>query len=313
MKSILKILCFCTMLYSCETTESTTITSTNTEHLKYFGFTLIDTFWDDPLDAEEKTNYLDEVASFSNIADLLILEPSDNILQRLLFMKANNVKAILHINEIFFENVRTGGPSGKVYDLRSNYQERWDTFLTTNNLSANTSMIEVFYLGEEPTWNSISFTELKLASDHIKSTISNVPIMLIEAYPAVNELEVPNSIDWVGFDHYFIKDPKNNPVFLNELSILKSKLSNDDQKIVFIMDAHYIEEGHGDFGDIDTIEMGNVANSYYELAISESKVIALIGYTWPGGFDTNEALGARQLPRQVQDEYTRIGKEITGK
>lgn len=60
-------------------------------------------------------------------------------------------------------------------------------------------------------------------------------------------------------------------------------------------------------------EMKQVAISYYELAKSESKVIALIGYTWPGGFDTTSALGARQLPQEVQNEYIRIGKEITGK
>ncbi len=313
MKFIFRIAFLLIICSSCQNIDSLPNSPSNSEHLKYFGFTLVDTFWDDPLDAEIKTNYLDEVASFSNIADLLVLQPTDNIIDRLSLMRTNKVKAVIHLSEIFFENVGIGGSSGIVYNLRSDFKQRWDTFVETNNLTTNKSMIEVFYLGEEPTWNSISFTELKFASDYIKSTISEIPILLVEAYPVVSELQIPNSIDWVGFDHYFIKDPKNNTAFLNELSIVKSKLRNENQKLVLILDSHYIQEGHGDFAGISKNEMTNVATSYYELALSEKKVVALIGYTWPGGFDTNTALGARQLPQPVKDEYQRIGKEITGK
>jgi len=313
MKIILKIACFLLILLSCQKNDSQTENTVDSTHLKYFGFTLIDVFWDDPLDAEIKTNYLDEVADFSNIADILVLQPSDNILSRIDLMNASNVKAILHVHELFFENVGIGGLSGILFDLRPDYKERWDTFLQTNNLASNQSKIVAFYLGEEPTWNSISFTELKAASDYIKSTLPNIPILLIEASPILNELQIPNSIDWIGFDHYFIKDPQNNSEFLNELSILKSKLVTETQKLVLVFDAHYIPEIHNDISGISQNEMKNIAISYYNLAKSEQKVIALLGYTWPGGFDTNTALGARQLPELVKDEYSRIGKEITGK
>lgn len=48
---------------------------TPVNHLKYFGFTLIDTNWDDPSDDEVHTNYADEVHTFSNIADILVYLP----------------------------------------------------------------------------------------------------------------------------------------------------------------------------------------------------------------------------------------------
>lgn len=312
MRFLISILTLLT-IFSCENDGIKSDPSQPIEHIKYFGFSLIDVYWDDPLDAEVKTNYIDEVSSFTNIADILVLNPEDNIINRLQLMNTNTVKAYLHLNELFFELVDANAPSGSNYNLRSDYKERWNLFLQNNDLIGNSSLVQAFYLGEEPTWNGISFQELKLASDYIKSTTNDIPILLIEAHPILSELQVPESVDWVGFDHYFIKDPKNDPAFLNELTVLKSKISNDDQKLVLVLDSHYIQEIHGDLSNISQIEMALVANSYYELAQSEPKVIALIGYTWPGGFDTTSALGARQLPQQVKDEYIRIGKEITGK
>ena len=47
--------------------------------------------------------------------------------------------------------------------------------------------------------------------------------------------------------------------------------------------------------------------------VATAEVIALLGYTWVGGFDTPTAIGARQLPESVKKEYTRIGQEITQK
>lgn len=298
------------LLFSC---QKNVVQENNDSHIKYFGFTLIDVFWDDPLDAEIKTNYLDEVASFSNIADILVVNPSDNIISRLDYMNQNSVKAIIHLNDIFFEKVDNNAPSGSNYNLKSDYKTRWDTFIAASKLQENKSKIQALYLGEEPTWNGISFEELKAASDYIKTTLPEIPILLIEASVILNKLKVPNTIDWVGFDHYFIKDPKNNTQFLSELSILKSKLANNSQKLVLVMDSHFIKEIHQDINTIAINEMKDIATSYYELSKTEPKVIAILGYTWPGGFDTPTALGARQLPQSVKDEYIRIGKEITGK
>jgi len=285
----------------------------NSTHIKYFGFTLIDTYWDDPTDNQTKTNYIDEVYEFSNIADILVVNPTDNIVARMDEMNNLQVKSILHISEIFFELIGNSSPSGVQYGLRTDFQVRWNEFININNLQVNQSLIQTFYIGEEPTWNGISFSELKSATDYIKSTLPDVPIMIIEAYPAVDQLQVPNSVDWIGFDHYFVKDPKTNTDYLNELNTLKSKFSNNNQKLVIVMDTHFMSSFHEDIGGIELNEMLEVTNSYYELAKSESKTIAIIGYFWPSGFDLPNSIGARNMPQTIKQNYIQIGKQITNK
>jgi len=285
----------------------------NPTHIKYFGFTLIDTYWDDPTDNQTKTNYIDEVYGFSNIADILVVNPTDNIVSRMTEMNNLQVKSVLHLSDIFFELVGVSSPSSVEYDLRVDFQARWNEFISVNNLQVNQILIQAFYIGEEPTWNGISLSELKSATDYVKLTFPDIPIMIIEAYPAIDQLQIPNSVDWIGFDHYFIKDPKGNADYLSELNTLKSKFSNDEQKLVFIMDTHFISSFHEDFGGISLNEMNEVANSYYELAKSEPKTIAILCYFWPSGFDVYSSIGARNMPQSIKENYIRIGKEITNK
>ncbi|MCG2461474.1 hypothetical protein K8352_11995 [Flavobacteriaceae bacterium F89] len=300
------------LLISCNE-EKQSEQTIDASHIKYFGFTLIDTNWDDPTDNLTKTNYIDEVFGFSNVADILVVDPADNVVARMAEMNNLQVKSILHLSEIFFELVGTSSPSGAEYGLRIDYRSRWDEFIDANNLQGNQDLIQSFYIGEEPTWNGISFSELKSATDYVKSTLPAIPIMIIEAYPVVDQLQVPNSVDWIGFDRYLIKDPNLDLEYLNELNQLKSKFTNAEQKLVIIMDTHYIGSLHGDFGGIALTEMDGVANSYFELAKSEPKTIAILGYFWPSGFDDPESIGARNMPGIIKENYRRIGKEITNK
>ena len=280
--------------------------------LRYFGYVLVDVGFDDPFDGVAKTNYVDEVSSFTNMADLLVGDPTDDISARLDYMERNQLGAVLHVSDIFFQSAGSGGPSGNRQDLRGDYASRWNTFVATNNLTSQTTKILALYVGEEPTWNDISYLELKSATDLIKSTMPNTPVLIVEAYPSIDGLQIPDSVDWVGFDHYFIKDPENSSVFLDELARLKAKRSLRAQKIVLVLDAHYIASAHGAAG-ISEADMKAVATSYYDLASSDPEVIALFGYVWPGGFDDPSSRGARELPAEVIDEHRRIGKAITGK
>lgn len=290
----------------CDTTDLS-------DHIKYFGFTLIDTYWDDPTDSLSKTNYTDEVHSFSNMADILVVTPSDYIIDRVNSMVNFDMKAVLHLNEIFFEVVGASSASGTDYDLRPDYQQRWDDFQINNSLQDHKSKILAFYIGEEPTWNGITYTEFSAATDYVKNQFPDIPIMLVEAYPMLDSLQVPQSVDWLGFDHYFIKDPLTNEVFQQEWSTLKSKRSTAEQKLVVILDSHYIPWAHGEFGNIAINEMEEVAKNYFQLAISEPSVVAIFGYYWPNSFDFPEAIGARGMPQNVKNKYIKIGKEITRK
>jgi hypothetical protein len=182
-------------------------------HLQYFGFVLIDTYWDDPTDSEAKTNYADEVHSFSNLADLLVANPADDITNRVQSFSDFDMKAVLHFNELFFELGDTNSSSGANYDLKTDYEERWNQFESANQAILNTDHIGAFYVGEEPVWNGISYSELKTVTAFLKSHHPAIPIMIIEAYPALNDLRVPTSADWIGFDYYFIKNPNTSSTF----------------------------------------------------------------------------------------------------
>lgn len=311
MKNILTYtLIFC-ILFACKKDDESS-TNTNT-HIEYFGFTIIDTFWDDPTDAEIKTNYADEIHSFSNIADILVVNSNDNIIQRAQTFADFELKAILHLNELFFELVDNNSPSGSNYDLRSDYQERWNEFKTINQSILNPHYIGAFYIGEEPTWNGITFSELNTVAQLFQAEFPNIPTMIIEAYPSLNDLQVPETVDWIGFDRYFVKDPNTNSDFQQDWEILKTKISNQDQKIMIILDSHYIGWAHGEFGNIDLTQMDQVAKNYYQLAKNNEKVIGILGYFWPNGFDIPESIGGRGMPQNVKMEYERIGKEIIKK
>ena len=282
------------------------------QNLKYFGFSLIDVGWDDPADSETKTNYIDEVASFSNVADILVLAPTDNVVSRMQAFEQMEVKVILHLSEIFFELVSTGGTkSGVIYGLRDDYKERWDLFITENNIAVNYQLISCFYIGEEPAWNGISAEEFTAACDYAKLTTPEVPILNVEAYLDVENIYTPGSVDWVGFDHYFLQQPSTDSEYINELATVKSKLKSH-QKIFLIMDSHWIKLFHGS-GGIAKTDLDFIARDYYQMANADTSIIGILGYFWPSGFDIKGSTGARHLPVNVLEEYQNIGKVITGK
>ncbi len=271
-------------------------------HLKYYGFAIVDCGWDDPLDSEVKTNYLSEVDSFTNVNQLCVFNPDDDIRQRVTDMNDSDVRPILHVQEIFYEDI-----DGTLY-LRSDYQSRWNTFTSTNNSVLFPDSVAAFYLIDEPVHNGLSFEDLQTVSDLVKSDYPAIPTLIIEAWPDVDSLHIPLSIDWCGFDKYGVYDPNTDSEYQQLLATLKSKRSDPNQRIVIIMDAQFLPDYYGLGWTPDT--MKTVAANYYNLAASDSDVIAMVGYLWPGGLDTPAQLGARELPQTVQDEYVRIGQLI---
>lgn len=279
---------------------------------KYFGYALVDCGFDDPLDLEVKNNYVTEVAAFSNIAQMCAYDPADNLVSRLKLMSDNGIQAILSVQGIFFEGKpdATQG-SGMKFTLYPNYLDRWNNFVHNNNLTQQVAHIAAFYIADEPNWNGISNAELQIAADAVKSTFPTLPIAMSEAATNISTLVVPNSVDWIGLVHYAIPSPDTNSTFKNELSLLKSKRTNSSQKIFLAMDAQWLPF-YGAEGFSESY-MASVATSYYNLASSDPDVIAIIGYTWAGGFDSPQQKGVRELPSNVLAEHMRIGKLITGK
>lgn len=300
------------ILAACKKEELSQIPIKSNPNLNYFGFTLIDTYWDDPTDKEEKINYLDEVAPFSNIADIVVVDPEIPIIDNLKAMEQNGVLAIIHSSEIFFELKSNGGDrSGAIYGLRADYKERWDTFVSVNNLTVNHPLIHSIYLGEEPYWNGIPENEFVLACDYAKLTMPELALFLVEAPYIVADMYVPLTIDYVGFDHYFLRQPSVNEQYLSEFNSVKSKMAAH-QKMILILDSHWIKNNHGSAG-IAKKDMDFIARDYYNIANSDTNIVGILGYFWPSGFDDKNSVGARQMPENVKAEYERIGKIITGK
>lgn len=277
-------------------------------HLKYFGYALVDMYWDDPHDISTITNYTAEVDSFSNVAQLGVFECTDTIISRVNLMNSLCVKPFLSIQSIFYYQVDTLAPSGDHFVIYPNYQARWNVFKSTNLSVLDASKVAAFYAADEPVWNGITFSDLDIVCQLIKADFPDIPIMVVEAYPVLSSFEIPVTVDWVGFDRYEIFDPSTSTVFLNDLDTLKSKLSAPDQKIFLIIDDQWLPHyGSAGFSP-DT--MRYCVQNYYNLAASDTSIIGLLGYLWAGGLDDSLQLGVRDMPQSVIDKNVEIGRMI---
>src|ERR1051325_4823420 len=274
--------------------------------LKYFGFAFVDCGIDDPNDTVVNTNYTTEVDSFSNIAEMHFDHDTDNIISRVNLMNSHCMKPILSVSSVFVYLANSNGPSGSNYDLYPNYLARWNTFKTINASVLNSNQIEMIYVCDEPTWNGVTFGELDTICTTIHNDFPNIPLIFVEGWPTLSQLQIPATVTWVGFDHYGIENVSTDSTYLAWLDTLKSKRSTPAQKIMLVFDDEW-NAGYWPSGwQPDTMEQ--VFEHYYDLALADTDVIGLAGFTWPGiapGW-----LGARSLPQNVIDKTVQIGKMI---
>jgi len=283
-------------------------------HLRFFGYAGVDSGLRDPHVGGDKTNYLDEVADFCNIAGLNVYDPAESAAARLDAMSNAGVSAGLDVQAIFFERVnppvkKTG--SKTEYRLRADYKARWDQFRKTSVLDARLASIACFYIADEPVWNGITAKDLATQADLIKATYPSVPLLVIEAPPSINDLVVPKSVDWIGFDRFGTVDPGSDKRYLQNLRDLKSRRTTSEQKIVIVFEAQWMPD-YGKAG-YQKEAMAELAGRYYRLASSDPDVIGLVGFAWPGGLGGPDRYGARNLPESVKAEHRRIGLTITEK
>jgi len=280
---------------------------------QHFGFAAVDCGHDDPLDTAATTNYLSEVAAFSSTAQLCVFAPDDVIHSRLAEMSRHKVAAIVSIQPVLYDAAADSSTgSGRKLRLRSDYIARWKRFVALNALESDAAAIAAFYLADEPSWNGMSPADLRIGADLVKADFPQVPVALVEAAPALSALQIPLSVDWVGFDHYAIAKPDSDAAYLSELALLKSRRTRPSQKILLVMETQWLPAyGAAGFSEAD---MKSVASSYARLAEKErADVVGMLGYPWPGGLDGPAQKGARDLPESVRQEYVRIGRRMTGK
>ena len=278
--------------------------------LEYFGFALVDTYFNDPHDQEVKENYADEVTGFTNMAHMSLGSLTEDITGRLDVFRTYGLGAILHVQNLFFVEVSSDGVRADL-DLRVDYAEIWETFVLTNSLRERSSDIAVFYLVDEPYWNHVTFEELNLTASLVKGSFPDVPVLLIEAYAALDEFKVPAAVDWIGFDRYDTVDPTTDPSYQADWARIVELAEAQNDSVIVVMDAQWREYYQWE-GGIRPEDMGTIALNYYRLSLSNDRVVGIIGYLWPGGLDSANQLGARDLPENVQSVYQQIGYAIVG-
>lgn len=272
-------------------------TNDNKKHLKYFGFAITDC----------GTNYLNHVDDFVNLVDMC---PTDltSLESRVTNNTLNNNKVIIHLQGLFINPVSdASSPTGIKYELSSNYIEFFNTW-KINNAFLSSEKVAAFTVADEPAWNNMNMQDLNTITALVKKAFPKIPIMVIEAPDAINNLTITDDVDWIGFDRYGTLDPINDTEYLKRLELIKSKRTNNNQKLVLIMESQWL-----DFYTNEGFKQSvliNMANSYYNLAKQENDVIALISYLLPSGFDTPNQKGYLDLDLEVQKTIKAIGSKI---
>ena len=279
------------------------------EQLTYFGFALVDCGFDAPNDEEGVTNYIEEVAGFTNIGQLCVFAPDEPVGERLALFRQHGVKALLYVEGILFEHVPHAlAPMGTKLVLRADAEARWAAFVALNREGLTAENIAALYLADEPTWNGLSEAELARAVQIVEALLPGLPTMVIEGYPVVDKMVVPEALDWVGFDRYDLFEPDTDKAWLDALAQVYAARTRADQKIVIIASTQWLPEYASGAG-VQPDEMVDVVTRYEKIARSYPDVVALLGYTWPGGFDAPEQLGARDLPA-LRGALEELGKKI---
>jgi len=272
-----------------------------TSHLDIFGF----------VGVACGTDLSGEVAGFTNVATTCAPGPetAELVSRQLDTFTSRSIQALLSAEDLLFE-LDASGPmapyGGPPLVLRSDFQARWDTFARDADLQAYE--LAAVFVADEPTWRGVRTADLERALQTVRATLPTTPLLLVEAYPVLDQLEIPQLVDWVAFDRYGVLDPNTDATYLNDLATLKARRSRADQRVVLIMEAQWLPL-YADF-DVQPEGMKAVAESYMRLAQRDTSVIGLVGYLWAGGQDAPGQLNARDLPESVQAAYRDIGAEI---
>ena len=277
-------------------------------HIVYYGFAAVDCLWDDPHDMFSKTNYVDEVAGFTNLAQLCVFSEQEPLETRLNAFHTFGIKALLSVEPLLFDRQPdSSSPSGERITLSSEAQARWMQFIEINEPWLTPDYVAAIHLADEPVWNSLSDAEFAQAISIVKASLPTLPTVAIEAYPVLEDLVVPDSLDWIGFGRYGHRDPSTDPLWLADLETLKAKL-NPEQKLVIVAETQWLPQ-YEDAG-MSAADMARVVENYLNVARANPETVALIGYTWPGGLDDPGQLGARDLPTSVLETLKSIGHRI---
>lgn len=278
--------------------------------LEWFGFVGVSCQVDDPNDDVGPSDYLDETAAFTNLAHVCAFDL--DMRDELTATHEAGVHAMLDVSSLLFEWVPGPAPSGSGSRvvLRADAEEQWATFVLTNESVLDRDHIAALYLVDEPAWNGATTADIDAAARLVEATHPELPSVIVEAPDALDDAHFPASVDWIGFDRYGTVDPATDVAYQANLTTLR-RLSTSRQRLLLVVDTQWqpIYEQVG----LEPSDMADIARNYVAFAKSTDDVIALVGYSWPGGIDGPDQLGARDLPPSVRAAYAELGAAIIGR
>jgi hypothetical protein len=252
---------------------------------------------------------VDEVAGFTNLVHFCLSGDVAVDQARLERLRARHLKALLHTQFLFQDIPDATARNGSHRTiLDPQFREIWRLLLQSHRALLKSDVVAAIYVVDEPAWNGLPNADLATVCQLIKDSLPDLPLMLVEAYPAVELVSIPTVVDWVGFDHFATRHPLTNNEWQREWAAIKARRSTSRQKLVLAFDASLGPE-HVAAG-LRESELVDIAREYVELARREPEVVALIGYAWPGGIGGAGVKGARSLPRDYRDYVTTIGRSI---
>jgi hypothetical protein len=281
------------------------------EHLEWYGFVGVMCDLDDPLDDVRKTNYLDEVAGFTNLAHLC--PNALDVSARLQELRDAGVKAAIDMTSVFFERAPGPSPSGAATHLvlSPKAAANWASFRAANAGRLGPDYLAAYYLVDEPVWQGASAGDIEAAAALLDAHAGQVPILIVEAHQVIDRAVFPRTVDWVGFDRYGTRDPRTDPKYQADLAMTRARRTRADQRLVLVLEAQWYPF-YADHGAPPEY-MATVAMNYHAAAKTDLEVVGLVGYLWPGGLSGAGHRGARDLPASVKAAYVEIGRAITGK
>ena len=166
-------------------------------------------------------------------------------------------------------------------DLYPDYAARWQRLAAA--VASRIGKVGAFYLLDEPQWRGASPAEIATAAATIKATFPGVPVMMVEAGPAVTEtLQVPSQVDWVGVDWY-----------CQEMSVVEAKLAILErrtaaaQRLWLLPEAAPLAACGGKPGHATDAEIAALQWRYLELAERHPRVLGLLAFGfWTSGYDS---------------------------
>lgn len=136
--------------------------------VKFFGY-----YWAGMDPWVQTISYLNEVAPYTNIIELLHFDPI--LLDRAAQMKQKGMKVIYPAGQCFFYD------DGAGWRLRSNWQTTWAACRATIDQILQRTPIFAFYVMDEPTGNGLTIQEIETASYALKQAYPQIKTWITES------------------------------------------------------------------------------------------------------------------------------------